>query len=67
VKCPDELVNTKAVAVSSQANQASVPTVIGLGSFAPITNVLSSTRAVVRAMLVNLHLLMIVGDLLRLL
>jgi hypothetical protein len=64
VKCPDELVNTKAVALSSQSNQAAVPTVIGLVSFAAITNVLPSTRAVVRPMIVSLYLLVIVGDLL---
>ena len=72
VKLPAGLVNTKAVALSSQANQASVPTVIRgmgigeLGSLAAITNLPSSTRAVVRAMLVSLHLLVIVGGLLRL-
>ena len=38
-----------------------------MGSLAAITNLLPSTRAVVRAMLIILHLLVIVGDLLWLL
>jgi hypothetical protein len=53
LKLPDGLVKVKAVASSSQANQADVPTRMGAASSPAATNVAPSTRARVCAIPVS--------------